>query len=68
LKGGLSALKKGEGVIVRGTISGSTVKATDIRVVVPGSGFGGGGYGGGFGGGAGGETNNGVPLNGSTGL
>lgn len=62
---GLSALKKGEGVIVRGTVSGSVVKATDVRVVVPGAG---GGFGGGFGGGgAGGGANGGVPLNNSSG-
>jgi hypothetical protein len=62
---GLSALKKGEGVIVRGTVSGSVVKATDVRVVVPGAG---GGFGGGLGGrGAGGGANGGAPLNNSSG-
>jgi hypothetical protein len=47
---GLSALKTGEDVVVQGTVSGSSVTATLVRVVQPG-GFGG-GFGSGFGGGA----------------
>jgi hypothetical protein len=57
---GLSSLKKGESVLVRGTVSGSVVTATDVRVVVPGAG----GFGGGFGDARPGSgMSGGVPLN-----
>ena len=44
---GLSALKTGEDVVVKGSTSGSVVKATAVQVFQPGSGggFGGGGFG-----------------------
>lgn len=44
---GLSALRTGEEVAVQGGTSGSVIRATEVRVIQPGTG---GGFGGGFGG------------------
>lgn len=57
---GLSSLKIGEDVLIRGTLSGSVLTASDVRVVVPGAG----GFGGGLGDGEpGGGISGGAPLN-----